>query len=122
KISSRKLAARLGISRSTAGRMLAEPSFQENIEFAREGVEQQRAAIIAVDHIAPGKKVLPEKLATLAGVTLDVATRWLADPEFVERLDWARKRKADGEFRRKYGSLTKFPIRIGRRPLNKRAR
>jgi hypothetical protein len=101
KISSRKLSNRLGINRITrikASRLLSKPWFQQQLEYFRRLVasqtfQQLHAALRVVGRIPPEEKVSPESLATVSGVTLDVAARWVADPEFQRCLEWARQQK-----------------------------
>src|SRR5262249_15921135 len=82
KISSRKLSNRLGvnrISRIKASRLLSKPWFQQQLEYFRwlvgsQAFQQLHAALRVVGRIPPEEKVSPERLATVSGVTLEVAT------------------------------------------------
>ena len=124
KVSSRKLAASVGISRSTAARWLADPGFRRWLEDRinpTEARQRRHAAITAAHDISPQEKISPEKIATLVGVAPDVAARWLANPEFLRVVEWVRtlgkKRGSDQDS--KHAGSGGVHIRIGPRPLNR---
>jgi hypothetical protein len=96
KISYGKLARLASVSPSTAARWLADPLFQQILDHCRkmmagEVFQRRRAAFIAAEQIPPDEKVSAQKLVTLAGVTLDWATRWVADQEFLQLVESGRK-------------------------------
>jgi hypothetical protein len=105
KITSRKFADRVGVTRSTAARWLADPVFMQIFDHCRKSVasepfQRQRAAFVAAEHIPADENVSAEKLATLADVPLEWATRWMADPEFLQLVESGRKTVASEDFQR----------------------
>jgi hypothetical protein len=105
KISYGKLARLAGVSPSTAARWLADPLFQQILDHCRkmvagEAFQRRRAAFIAAEQIPPDEKVSAEKLVTLAGVTLDWTTRWVADQEFLQLVESGRKTVASEAYQR----------------------
>lgn len=96
KISSRQFADRVGISRSTAMRWLADPSFVKLLDGARkivasESFQRQRVALIVAKNTSPDDRLSAPMLADIAGIDLEFATQLVADPDFQEQMSLARK-------------------------------